>query len=322
MIPFDELPQGVNPPNGQFVSANNKIVPDGYPYFITRDWARPYRADRIAELIDRKPVQSLDSTSAIAADTVSLMARQILPLMLQAKPADAASAKAKAILDRWDGDMKRNSPAPVILVAWMREFERELLERPLGDAFTDYWKLRPLFVKEVLTRRPQWCRAAAAGKSADCADMLSHSLQTAVADLGKAYGDPTSWLWGADPESWRWGRIHPAWFDNIALRHIPLIGWLFNQSIPAPGGSFTVNAGDMDISDSHPYRDLTGPGLRMILDFSDLSKSRFLMAPGVSEDPFSPHYGDLLQGWNDFHWLVPDRAKRVATLTLQPAARS
>ena len=318
LIPFDALPRGVNPPSGRFISANNKIVPDGYPNFITRDWARPYRADRIAERLDQKPVQSLDSTSAIAADTVSLMARQLLPLMLQTKPADAASAKAEAILEGWDGDMRRNSPAPVILVAWMREFERELFERPLGDAFTDIGSC----VRSSSKRSSHGIRNGAAGRPANqgiAADVLSHSLQAAVAGLANAYGGGSDrWLSGGDPGSWRWGRIHPASFDNIALRHVPLIGWLFNQSIPAPGGNFTVNAGDMDISDGRPYRDVTGPGLRMILDFSDLSKSRFLMAPGVSEDPFSPHYGDLLRGWRDFRWIVPDRAKPVATLTLKP----
>src|SRR6202030_2919210 len=30
-IPFDDLPRRVNPTDGRFVSANNKIVPDSYP---------------------------------------------------------------------------------------------------------------------------------------------------------------------------------------------------------------------------------------------------------------------------------------------------
>ena len=47
-IPFADLPQASNPPTGHFVSANNKIVPDTYRYFLSRDWdiPEPRRADR------------------------------------------------------------------------------------------------------------------------------------------------------------------------------------------------------------------------------------------------------------------------------------
>ena len=54
-IPFAELPQGSNPASGRFVSANNKIVPDTYPYFLSRDWDLPNRAERINELLAAEP---------------------------------------------------------------------------------------------------------------------------------------------------------------------------------------------------------------------------------------------------------------------------
>src|SRR6266581_3651585 len=54
-IPFAELPQASDPASGQFVSANNKIVPSRYPYFLSRDWDLPNRAERIAELLAGAP---------------------------------------------------------------------------------------------------------------------------------------------------------------------------------------------------------------------------------------------------------------------------
>ena len=42
-IPFDDLPHAYNPAQGYVVSANNKVVPDTYPYFLTHDWAEPFR---------------------------------------------------------------------------------------------------------------------------------------------------------------------------------------------------------------------------------------------------------------------------------------
>lgn len=40
-IPFERLPQSFNPPVGHIATANNKIVPDDYPFLITRDWGAP-----------------------------------------------------------------------------------------------------------------------------------------------------------------------------------------------------------------------------------------------------------------------------------------
>jgi penicillin amidase len=144
-----------------------------------------------------------------------------------------------------------------------------------------------------------------------CAAMLSRSLDDAVELLSKKYG--------ADPAKWRWGVAHQAEFRNPALSQIPLIGSVFNNDIPADGGEDTVNAGYMNIGDAKaPFAGHGGPGLRMILDLSDLTRSRFLMSPGVSGNPFSGHYGDLLVPWRSFDWMVLSRAETVSSLTLLP----
>ena len=50
-IPFEELPEIINPPSGYIVSANNKIIGDYYPYLLTRMWNPPFRAQRIANVL-------------------------------------------------------------------------------------------------------------------------------------------------------------------------------------------------------------------------------------------------------------------------------
>ena len=64
-IPFDQLPQGTNPASGHFISANNKIVPDSYPYFISRDWDLADRAERIEALLTATPKQSAEASATI-----------------------------------------------------------------------------------------------------------------------------------------------------------------------------------------------------------------------------------------------------------------
>ena len=40
-IPFEDLPNVYNPEAGFVATANNRSVPDDYPYFITNDWTPP-----------------------------------------------------------------------------------------------------------------------------------------------------------------------------------------------------------------------------------------------------------------------------------------
>jgi len=53
-IPFEELPQAYNPPTGYIASANNKIVGEDYPYFLTLEPLPGYRARRIVDLIEAR----------------------------------------------------------------------------------------------------------------------------------------------------------------------------------------------------------------------------------------------------------------------------
>jgi penicillin amidase len=43
------------------INANNKMVPDGYPYLIAAHWQDPYRANRIRELIAATPQATPDT---------------------------------------------------------------------------------------------------------------------------------------------------------------------------------------------------------------------------------------------------------------------
>ena len=55
-VPFDALPRALDPPGGVLFNANNRIVPPDYPYLLTADWEAPYRARRLAELLERAAI--------------------------------------------------------------------------------------------------------------------------------------------------------------------------------------------------------------------------------------------------------------------------
>jgi penicillin amidase len=310
-IPFAELPQASNPAAGHFISANNKIVPDRYPYFLSRDWDLPNRAERIGELLAAVPRQSPATSAAIQADTVSIAARRLVPLMTSIAPGTELAHETIERLTAWDFRMDPDKVAPLVFTAWLRAFAHDVLFRRMGAAAADYWDLRPQVMEAVLTSHPEWC-AEPQQKTESCAGLLASALETALAELGRAYG--------FELRRWEWGRAHIARFANPVFDRIALLRDWLQIEVRTAGGFDTVNRGLTTIrDDAHPYEQRFGAGLRIITDLASPIDSRMIAVPGQSGNPLSPHFSDLVERWRRFDWLIPGRAAAVATLTLEPS---
>ena len=310
-IPFDQLPQGTNPPSGHFVSANNKIVPDSYPYFISRDWDLADRAERIEALLTATPKQSPEASAAIQADTLSLEARRLVPLMTKIVPSSDMAREAVERLKGWDFHMDADKVEPLLFTAWLRAFARSILFARLGEVAADYWDLKPEVMFNMLTQHPDWC-ADPKKPGETCETRLSETLDTALNELRHSYGDEMA--------QWQWGRAHTAYFPNAVFERVPLLRDWLRVTIPTPGGYDTVNRGPSTIRDDEaPYEQRFGAGLRIITDMVAPQDSQMMIAPGQSGNPLSPHYADLLARWRAFDWLHPAHATPAATLTLAPS---
>jgi penicillin G amidase len=317
-VPFAELPQAVNPASGHFVSANNKIVPDGYRYFLTRDWDIPNRAERIEEMLAAAPRQSPAASLAMQADTVSLAARRLVPLMTRIVPDDDASREAIERLQAWDFRMDADKVEPLLFTAWLRAFAHAVFFHQLGDVAGEYWDLRPRVVEAVLTGHSEWC-ADGNGKPTPgpdtvprCDALLATALDDAMAALHRTYGPEMA--------QWQWGRAHIAEFLHPVFSRIPVLRDWLRLTIPTDGGFDTVNRGPTTIrDDAHPFAQHYGAGLRIVTDLASPADSLMIATPGQSGNPFSPHFSDLMQRWREFRYLMPGRTAAVATLTLEPA---
>ncbi len=304
-VRFDDLPQAQNPASGRFVTANNKVAPDSYPHFIGRDWDLPNRARRIGELLAGAPLQSPETSAAIAADTLSPMAQKLVPLMTRIVPADDAAREAIELLKQWDFHMDADKVEPLLFTAWLRQFAHAIFFARLGEAAEAYWDLKPAVIETILSARPDWC-------GGDCGARLAAALDAALAELRRDYGPEMA--------DWQWGRAHVAQFPNTVIDRIPLLGERLHVAIPTPGGYDTVNRGPSTIRDqAHPFFQRFGAGLRIVTDLAAPQAARMIAAPGQSGNPLSPHYADLLRRWRGFAWLHPGTAPPVATLTLEPA---
>jgi len=304
-VPFDKLPQAFNPPAGHIATANNKIVPDDYPYLITNDWDLPYRIERIEAALGGTGKQSIESSTELQADIVSLAAKQLLPLMLRIEPGDARARMVLDMLANWDCRMAAGRPEPLIFVAWLRSLNRRLFQPKLGSMFDQYWSLTPLATQGVLSVHQHWCGEAGCGAA------LQASLGDALGELTTRYGD--------DPHTWRWGDAHYALFAHPVFHALPIVRGLFDRQWPAEGSTDTVNAGAFRFTNPDgAYVDLHGPALRAIYDLADLDRSVFLIALGQSAHLLSPHRDDLVPRWRSLDWLRLPHDARGQTLLLRP----
>ena len=304
-VPFDELPHGLDPPAGHFASANNRIVPDHYPYLITRDWDLPFRVTRIEAGLASVQRQTLDTFTALQGDIVSLAAQQLLPLLLEAEPADSPSREALGRLRAWDHRMAADRPEPLIYAAWMRALNRRLFEDKLGKVYGRSFTPTPLVTAAALRQHRHWCDPAG------CPAQLRAALIEAL--------DGLTQLYGADQAAWHWGDAHPATFDHPLFSRIPLVRELYDRRLAADGGNDTVNVGGFRPGDpSAPFADVHGPGLRAVYDLADLDASRFEMALGQSAHPLSPHYDDLQRLWRRLEGIRLPRDPEGQVLTLVP----
>jgi penicillin amidase len=316
-IPFDALPRALDPPDGVLFNANNRVVPPDYPYLLTADWEAPHRARRLAQLLERGPFGSAQ-LATMQADLLSLLAKDLLPIMLAAEPNGPLAAAAMAKLRAWDRVMRADAAEPLIFAAWYRELSRLIYADELGDLFDGFWHVRPQFMERILTRRQIWCDDVRTAPVETCAELAAAALDAALLDLARRFGD--------DPDGWRWGAAHVARMTHPVFTDQPLQGGLFDIEVASGGDSVTVDVGHFNPRDQQrPFASIHAATYRAIYDLADLDASRFIAATGQSGNPLSPHYRDLTRLWATGGAVAIGRDRAIyrqgaiGTLCLQPS---
>ena len=307
-LPFEEMPQLADPASGSIVTANHKITPPGYKPFVSVDWFAPYRADRIEEMLAEAPKHSLDSFARMQADTLSRLARDLLPFAASVNPSSAAGRDAQALLAGWKGDMKADSAAALVFNAWYRELTRLVYADELGELFADAWELRATFMINVLTAQggqERWCDDVRTPERETCAAMGAKAFDLAAEDLRRRYGDPAAW---------RWGEAHRAAGDHRPFGLVPYLSRLFNVAPQTPGDSYSVDVGGITIRDAErPFANRHAPSLRAIYDLADLDRSRYMQSTGQSGNVFSPWYSSFAERWARVEYIaIPARREAIA----------
>jgi penicillin amidase len=213
--------------------------------------------------------------------------------------------------------MAADRAEPLIFEAWMREITRGIAADEIGELYPEIFARKPDFVARVLTDLGHWCDDVTTEAVEDCDSLRERSLLAALDFIAARYGD--------DMGQWRWGEAHRAAFRHQMFGQIPVLGNWLDASVPTGGSWATVNRGGTSFaSDADPFSNVHGPGLRAIYDLANLEQSVFSMAPGQSDNPYSPYWAHLAEPWAaGEYWPIPTswavaEDAAVARLTLEP----
>lgn len=312
-IPFDELPHAFDPPQHFIVTANNRPMPADYQHLIALEYPEPYRAERITELLSRSSKLTPHDFRDIQADTVSLHARRLLPLLLRhVRSDDAAISRGVELLRRWDFDGRGESAAEAVFQAWFVRLAPSLAGDELGPLVSASYEPRfsyiTRFVANTLARNSSpWCDDVNTPLQETCEQVVTKALADAMADLENRLG--------SDISNWRWDRVHRAVFPHQGLDILKPLRPLLSRSRPNGGDWSTVNVGPVAVDALYEQRSV--PGYRQIIDLSPTNDSRFLDALGESGHFLSPHYDDFLSDWQ----AVRHRKMRMDRADVESGAR-
>ncbi len=289
-IPYDDIPQVYNPPDGIIWSANQRQVTAGYPYYIgsASNFFDPgYRANEIHRVLSQDRKFTAADMMALQTDTRDYLAAEMVPILLQALP----SSPARDLLATWDDRMEINSPAATIwwtfwqayiaqtFDPWWKAKKVAVDRSEVNDALGQYLESETLLGSSVCP--PDGCGPAPACPAVQCAQLplrlaLQKAFNTTVATLERQLG--------SDPSTWTWGRVHQRVLENLAL-----IKGLDYGPRPDRGDANTPLAAP-DFPSAH------GPSWRMVVDWGTGSFSG-IYPGGQSENPASSWYENRVDTW-------------------------
>ena len=291
-VPFDALPRSFDPKDALLATANNRIVGDDYPYLLAADWPPDERVRRIVGLLKGKARHDVADFGRMQTDTVSLMAREMLPSMLASVPPGPAGRDAAlALLRRWDGDMRADRPEPLLFYGWYQALARAVYADEFGPSFPTVLGTRPDFMRQVLSGDPSgWCDDVGTPATEGCPERLALALDGALSSLGGAWGD--------DIAAWRWGAAHSVRHAHPLSPVLPAWarGWL-DIEYEAGGDAFSLDVAAFALDEGTAFEATLGPTYRAVYDMAAPERSRFLQTTGQSGNPLSPHYADFAGSW-------------------------
>lgn len=290
-VPFEDLPSVTDPESGIAVVSNGRPGGADYPFFVSCYWSADSRADRARRLLGQTREHYRESFQRILSDTVSPLAQELTPIIVQAVKRNAGTSSAEAaaleLLSSWDQDMEGGSPAAAVFGLTYHVLVKDLFLTQLGEemyeGFTDYSPLVSRLIQRIfIQKQSPWIL------SKDAEAVLQGSFRKAVA-LGTK-------MMGRDPKKWQWGEILRAELRHPLTERSKFLEVLYHVGpMEYRGSEDTIDCSGWSLS--QPFRVLEGVSLRQVSDMTDPPQVSGISSLGTSAHFFSTHYKDHTREW-------------------------
>jgi penicillin amidase len=275
-IAYGKLPRVAPSRDAVVFTANNRMYGDRYPYRLSANFAPPYRARRIYELLHSKEKFSVADFARFQTDTLSLPERDIARATLAAlrhkhlQNDPQLRAYASELL-HWNGRFDPDSRGAAII--WeLRQIAANRLGRYNTGASAHAYQSSAegsdlVLLMRVLRERPRgwWPRS-------DYDDLLIGSLREAIRKRGARMLQP-------------WGE-----YARVTVPH-PLsrmgLSFLNGYSLPGDGDSFGL----------HVQTATHAQSFRAVWDVGNWDGGGIVIRSGESGEPGSGHYTNFSDDW-------------------------
>lgn len=306
VIPYAAVPQSYDPPDHVVVTANQRPVSAGYPYYVgtTLDnFDYGYRADLIYDSITGGTPSSMGTFEALQSDVTDRLATLIVPRLLAALGDEhgltTTQRAALSVLSRWNDAMTTSSAGASIWWTFWSDYLEVVFQPWWSDARVPTGLDPPGLT--VSTDLPSLDQDLETWTLSDPGNAAFTSPggppRTAAGAMRAAFAKTVSALarrLGSEPASWSWGRLHSRQFPS--LTQAPALGY---GPRPAPGDPWTIDAADGGMVSDF------GPTWRMVINWTGraAANSVAVYPGGQSDNPASSWYANLVPLWWDGRYL-------------------
>jgi penicillin amidase len=270
-IPFAHTATQVNPARGFVSSANQHSVDEKYPYFFHNAYLEYYRNRTLNDALSEDKRFTVEDMMRLQHSGLDRQAAEglaaFLPL-IDTTTLDADGKHVYALLRDWDHVARHDGEERALYQRW-RDAVDSLLWAPLRKVARQPLGLPVPYNTFRILADPELRNTVATGLNVDPVAAVREAFD-AVAERRRTNG----------PELWRT-------LNNARVTHLSRVPALGREELPVDGAGTALNA----------QRGGHGPSMRMVVELTDPPQAWIQLPGGVSGDPASRHYDDLLPGW-------------------------
>ena len=249
-MPFNQLPNMFNPPEGFVVTANQAVTGPGYRWYLSDSPDQGYRSQRIRNLLTRQIEDGsrldVSDMTRLQLDDRNPMAPVLVPYLMRQLMTSEYYADGQRLLLDWDFTQPADSAAAAYFnVVWSNVLRLTFHDQLPEQLWPDGGQ-RWMAVVSNLLRQPDnqwWDDAATEGVVEDRDMILAEAMRDARDELTRKVA--------LSPKRWAWGMLHHLDLENQSLGQsgIGVVEAIFNRGpFDVGGGSSSVDATSWDAS--------------------------------------------------------------------------